>query len=53
MANIETITGGTGNDTITLATRADHRHAVDLGAGSNTLTLANGGNTGTVSNIRP
>ena len=25
---------------------------VDLGAGSNTLTLANGGNTGTVSNVR-
>ena len=48
VANTETITGGSGNDTVTLATALTAGMAVDLGAGANKLTLANGGNTGCV-----
>ncbi len=52
VANTETITGGTGADTVTLGTALTTAMSVDLGTGANKLTLANGGNTGTVSNVR-
>ncbi len=51
VANVETIIGGTGNDTVTLTTPLTPAMSVDLGAGSNELTLANGGNSGTISNV--
>ena len=51
MSNTGTITGGTGNDTITLGTALTEAVQVDLGAGDNKLTLANVANTGTVSNV--
>ena len=51
MANVETLVGGTGNDTITLGSVLTAAMSVDLGAGSNKLTLTAGVNTGTVSNV--
>jgi len=51
VANTQTITGGTGNETITLATALTTAMSVDLGGGANKLTLADGGNTGSVSNV--
>ena len=42
VANVETIVGGTGNDTITLGSALTTAMSVDLGAGSNKLTLAAG-----------
>lgn len=50
ISNTETITGGTGNDTITLATAITSGN-VDLGVGTDSLTLANGTNSVTVANI--
>jgi len=50
LSNVETITGGTGNDTITLAT-AITSGSVDLKEGSDSLTLANGTNTLSVGNV--
>ncbi|HEX3400265.1 MAG TPA: hypothetical protein VHT74_08070, partial [Acetobacteraceae bacterium] len=41
VANVETLTGGTGNDTITLAGALTTAMSVDLGTGSDKLTLAN------------
>ena len=49
MANTETITGGTGNDTVTLSTAVSNA-SVDLGAGSDSLTFGNFANTATVAN---
>ena len=46
----ETITGGTGADSVTLSGALTTAMAVDLGAGSNKLSLANVANTGTVKN---
>ena len=51
MANTDTILGGGGNDTMALGTNLTDSMQVDLGGGTNKLTLANGGDTGTVSNI--
>ncbi len=51
MANTETVTGGTGADTITLGTGFTTAMQIDLGTGVNKLTLAAGGNTGSVSNV--
>jgi len=48
-ANIETVTGGTGNDTVTL-TAGSTGGSFDLGSGTDTLTLANFNNTLTLSN---
>ena len=52
VANVETITGGTGNDAITLASALTTTTSIDLGSGSNKLTLAASGGTGSVSNVR-
>jgi len=46
-----TIMGGSGSDTITLASALTDSMKVDLGGGSNKLTLAAGGDIGTVSNV--
>ena len=51
VANVETITGGTGADSITLGTALTTAMAVDLGAGADKLTLANLANTGTVRDV--
>ena len=51
MANTETVTGGTGADTITLGTGFTTAMQIDLGTGVDKLTLAAGGNTGSVSNV--
>jgi Ca2+-binding RTX toxin-like protein len=51
VANVETLVGGTGNDTITLGSVLTAAMSVDLGSGSNKLTLAAAVNTGTVSNV--
>ena len=50
VSNVNTLVGGTGADTITLAT-AVANGSVNLGAGSDTLILANGTNTATVANV--
>ncbi len=52
MANTETITGGTGNDTVALSGALTTGMSVDLGAGSNKLSLDNVTNTGSVSNVQ-
>ena len=46
-----TITGGQRQRHHHARQRPDHAMKVDLGGGSNKLTLANGGDTGTVSNV--
>ena len=51
VANVETLTGGSGADTITLSTGLTTAMAVDLGAGLDKLTLANTTNTGSLTNI--
>ena len=51
MANVETLSGGTGNDTVTLASALTTAMSVDLGAGSNRLTLANVTNVGAVGHV--
>ncbi len=52
VANVETVIGGSGYDTVTLSTALGSAMSIDLGAGNNALTLAaGGGNTGTVSNV--
>jgi Ca2+-binding RTX toxin-like protein len=51
VVDTETITGGSGADAVTLSGALTTGMAVDLGGGANTLNLANGGNTGTVSNV--
>ena len=51
MANIETVTGGSAADAVTLGSALTTAMRVDLGAGSNRLALAAGGNAGTVSNV--
>ena len=40
VSNVETLTGGTGADTVTLATALTTAMSVDLGTGANKLTLA-------------
>jgi len=50
ISNTESISGGTGNDTITLATAITSGN-VDLGVGTDSLTLANGTNSVSVANI--
>ncbi len=51
VSNIETLTGGTGNDLVTLG-GAFTGAVIDLGSGADSLTLANTGtNTVTISNI--
>ncbi len=49
VSNLESISGGTGNDTITLGA-AQTSGSINLGAGTDSLTLANGTNILTVSN---
>ena len=53
VANVQTVTGGTGADSITLGSALTAAMAVDLGtgAGVNKLTLGNFANTGSVSNV--
>ena len=51
IANVETITGGTGADIVTLGGLLTNSIAIDLGSGSDKLTLAAGTNTGTVKNV--
>ena len=51
MANTETIVGGSGADTITLGSALSDSMSVDLGGGSNKLTLDNSADTGTVKNV--
>ncbi len=51
VANTEVVLGGTGDDTITLATALTTATSIDLGGGSNKLTLQASGNTGVVSNV--
>ncbi len=48
--NVESIQGGTGNDTIVLMT-ALTGGTIDLGAGTDTLVLANGANIITIANV--
>ncbi len=50
MANVESILGGTGNDTIVLATTLVGG-TIDLGVGTDTLSLANGANSINVANV--
>ncbi len=50
MSNVETVTGGTGSDAVTLGSQATGA-IVDLAGGIDTLTLANQVNTQTVSNV--
>ncbi len=49
VSNVETLTGGTGNDTVTMAT-AMSSGTINLGTGTDAITLADGGNTVTISN---
>ena len=51
VANVETLLGGTGADTITLGTALTTAHAVDLGAGTDKLTLANAATRVTATNV--
>ena len=51
VSNTQTITGGTGNDMITLGNALTTSMQVDLGARRQQTTLANVANTGTVSNV--
>jgi hypothetical protein len=51
VSNVETITGAAGADTITLGTAISTSTAVDLGAGSDKLTLAAVGSKGSLSNV--
>ena len=46
-----TIIGGTGNDAVTLSNTLTTGMRIDLVAGANSLTMTNGANTGTVSDI--
>lgn len=46
----DTVTGGSGNDTITLSGGAEAGDTVDLGGGIDSLVLDNGGNTLTIGN---
>jgi len=50
VSNVETVTGGTGDDTVTLGT-VQTSGTIDLGDGTNVLHLANGANTLTVTNV--
>ena len=50
MKNVETITGGTGGDTITLGAAAQNA-SIDLMSGNDTLTFGNFTNTATVANV--
>ena len=49
-ANVETLIGGTGDDTITLGAAAASA-SIDLGAGNDTLTFGNFANSATVANV--
>ncbi len=51
MSNVPSIPGGSGADTITLASALTNSITLDLGGGSDKLTLAAVGNTGSVSNV--
>jgi Ca2+-binding RTX toxin-like protein len=51
VTNVQTILGGTGNDSVTLGNALNTTMRIDLGTGSNALSLANGSNTGTISNV--
>ncbi len=50
VSNVDTIVGGTGNDTVTLDTAANNA-SISLGAGNDTLHLGNFANTATVGNV--
>ncbi len=50
VANVESLLGGSGNDTIVLAAAVSSA-TIDLGAGTDTLSLANGVNSITVANV--
>ena len=47
LSNVQSLVGGTAADTVTLGT-AIAAGSIDLGAGSDTLTFANGANSATV-----
>ncbi|MBN8905580.1 MAG: hypothetical protein J0H99_02930, partial [Rhodospirillales bacterium] len=49
--NVETISGGTGADTLTLGTSLSTSMTVDLGTGNDTLTLGNAANTGSITGV--
>ncbi|NBX20631.1 MAG: hypothetical protein EBR58_04295, partial [Betaproteobacteria bacterium] len=51
--NIDTIMGGTGADTITISSQLTDvsNTLIDLGSGTDSLTLGNFANTGTIANI--
>ena len=51
LANVENVTGTPGNDTINLLHNANGL-ALDLGGGSNTVNLANGANSLSVTNVQ-
>ena len=50
ISNVETLIGGSANDTITLGAAAS-KASIDLGAGTDTLTFGKFANTATVSNV--
>ena len=50
VSNVNTLIGGAGNDAVTLGTAAANA-SIDLGAGSDKLTLANATNTAAVANV--
>ena len=50
MANVETLVGGTGNDTITYTTLVS-KGSINLGDGTDTLTFGDFTNTATVSDV--
>ena len=51
VSNTETVTGGSGNDSITLGAAASNA-SIDLGAGNDALTLGAFANTATISQYR-
>src|SRR5436190_473053 len=48
---VDTLTGGSGADAITLGAAFTTNHTIDLGSGSDKLTLASVANTGTLTNV--
>ncbi len=51
MSNVETLIGDAGADTVTLGAAQARPAAINLAAGTDTLTLGNFTNTATVSNV--
>ncbi len=51
ITNVETLVGGTGDDTLTLGTVFGPSNSINLGAGVDSLTLADAANKGTIANV--